>query len=479
MFAPTIPDSDSFEFTIFTPADDGDFTTLTLPQLNNHIRRSTRTLRNRLQSIYTDSLFVAAVARTYSLPLIPNARAGDWYVPPLQRAVGGSTYFKSTDGHTNEWGFSLRRLNLGLLSIAGEHNGAIIVDSTRRGKRLRRRIRLGDILLISKRFPDSLAKTVPIWISVLNAALFPELFPAPVLYTSPLAVTPHEAAAIETLLPRFLREFLELGLDLAVLRGHVTKPLRPLFITPTSLLPSEAPQFEEFTPLVLVTASRMMKGEGTEGEYIQGAGDDHEGWASTSGLTPGIFWAHHESILAADEETISTVVSAAVTAGVGDSMGEEEGITLVKPTGNIFIAPLQAMARGSFATSVVVNCSLAPLSLVAISTPIPPGKRGNKALRLAAPGLITDLTDAVAAGRNIFFVCDSGNDVAPAVALIFLSLFYDDDGTTPPLLPGRADRRVQVRMYGSRETRSIKRTSSDDWRGYWRPDRRRIQRGAC
>ncbi|KAF8246339.1 initiator tRNA phosphoribosyl transferase [Wilcoxina mikolae CBS 423.85] len=416
MYQLPIPDSPSFEFTVFTPStadDDSDFTTPTLPQLNNHIRRSTRSLRNRLHSIFTDSLFVAAVARAYSLPLIPNARAGDWYVPPLQRAVGGSTYFKSTDGHTNEWGFSLRRLNLGLLSIAGEHNGAILVDSTRRGKR----------------FPDSLAKTVPIWISVLNAALFPDLFPTPILYTSPLAVSPHEAAAIEKLLPRFLREFLELGLDLAVLRGHITKPLRPLFITPASPLPSEAPQFEEFTPLVLVTASRMMKGEGTEGEYIQGAGDDHEGWASTSGLTSGIFWAHHESILAADEDGISAAVSAAVTAGVANLAGEAEGITLVKPTDNIFISSLATMTRGNLTTSVIVNCSHTPLPQATINTPIPPGKRGNKALRLAAPGLITDLTDAVAGGRNIVFICDSGDDVAPAVALILLSLYYNHDGT--------------------------------------------------
>jgi tRNA A64-2'-O-ribosylphosphate transferase len=191
----------------------------------------------------------------------------------------------------------------------------------------------------------------------------------------------------------------------------------------------------------------MMKCEGTEGEYIQGAGDDHEGWASTSGLTPGIFWLHHESILAADEDGISAAVSAAVTAGVAESVGkEEEGITLVKPTGNIFISSLAAMTRGNLITSVIVNCSHTPLPQVTINVPIPSGKRGNKALRLAAPGLITDLTDTIAGGRNIVFVCDSGDDVAPAVALIFLSLYYNHDGTpSPPLLSRkRADRSCAV-----------------------------------
>lgn len=38
-------------------------------------------------------------------------------------------------------------------------------------------------------------------------------------------------------------------------------------------------------PLVLVTASRVIKGEGVESEYIQGAGDDHEGWATVNSIS--------------------------------------------------------------------------------------------------------------------------------------------------------------------------------------------------
>lgn len=41
----------------------------------------------------------------------------------------------------------------------------------------------------------------------------------------------------------------------------------------------------DFVPLVLVTASRMVKGEGVESEYIQGAGDDHEGWATVNSIS--------------------------------------------------------------------------------------------------------------------------------------------------------------------------------------------------
>lgn len=73
-----------------------------------------------------------------------------------------------------------------------------------------------------------------------------------------------------------------LGLDLDTIKLLLPKPLRPIWVTPDSSLPSFPPEFVDFMPLVLVTASRVVKGEGVESEYIQGAGDDHEGWAAVS-----------------------------------------------------------------------------------------------------------------------------------------------------------------------------------------------------
>ena len=42
-----------------------------------------------------------------------------------QREAWGSAYFKSTDGHTGEWSFSLRRLNLQLFEVIGTCNGYV------------------------------------------------------------------------------------------------------------------------------------------------------------------------------------------------------------------------------------------------------------------------------------------------------------------------------------------------------------------
>ena len=53
--------------------------------------------------------------------MIANERCGSWYVEP--RLKKGSAYFKSTDGHWGQWGFSLRRLNLEVLKLAGGGGG--------------------------------------------------------------------------------------------------------------------------------------------------------------------------------------------------------------------------------------------------------------------------------------------------------------------------------------------------------------------
>ena len=42
-----------------------------------------------------------------------RGRCGGW----------GGAYFKSTDGHFGTWSFSLKRLNLGVLSVLGEFGG--------------------------------------------------------------------------------------------------------------------------------------------------------------------------------------------------------------------------------------------------------------------------------------------------------------------------------------------------------------------
>lgn len=87
----------------------------------SELRRSTLSIHNHLRSIAADADFVARAAEAYGRPLVANERCGSWYMPPAKKHA--SCYFKSTDGHPGQWGFSLRRLNLHLLDLIGAGDG--------------------------------------------------------------------------------------------------------------------------------------------------------------------------------------------------------------------------------------------------------------------------------------------------------------------------------------------------------------------
>ncbi len=93
----------------------------TLSHILGEIKRANLSIPNRLRSISQDAAFVDKVADAVGLPLVANERCGSWYIDPARKE--GSAYFKSTDGHTGQWKFSGRRLNLHLAGLVGERGG--------------------------------------------------------------------------------------------------------------------------------------------------------------------------------------------------------------------------------------------------------------------------------------------------------------------------------------------------------------------
>lgn len=238
-----------------------------------------------------------------------------------------------------------------------------------------------------------------------------------------------------------------LGLDLSPIKLLFLKPLRPIWVTPESPLPLSPPEFTDFMPLVLVTASRVIRGEGVESEYIQGAGDDHEGWAAVSyislprpcmvanstpykesGLTPAIFWENHELLLRASEDELLDLVRSIVKSS--DISDGSLSATLVKPTKTIYVGSLASAKTHGGDYEVIVNCSAKPFggdgAFRVIDFPIPEGKKGAGFLRTNLQNIIGLLDKNV--GEKIIFACLSGNDMAPAIALVILCLYYDNEG---------------------------------------------------
>lgn len=271
------------------------------------IRKISRTPSNRLLSIEEDALVVRRVVERWPhLELVANLRCGAWYTPPALTAA--TSYFKSTDGHTSQWSFSLKRNNLHLLPLISRMGGIIVADSTRRGKRL----------------PDALSKTIPIWCAVINLASSKKYgfqWDRAGLHTPPETVSSSEHAQIEAKLPVWADALLASDLEVPPL----SKPLHPIFVTPASL--DDLPDLNnmDFHPVVCLSVSRQTKGgmayahsssvPGRTFVYMQGAGDDHENWAL--GLTPATWWDevnHMELLKAEDEEMEHLIVSLAAQA---------------------------------------------------------------------------------------------------------------------------------------------------------------------
>lgn len=288
-----------------------------------------------------------------------------------------------------------------------------MVDSTRRGKR----------------FPDSLAKTVPIWIAVMNKILFPNLTHK--LHVTPLAVSQEEVDKISQRLPGFVEDFIKLNLDVSHLKKSITRPMRPLFVCPDSTLPFSPPSYEAFIPIVLVSASRRMEGQGMEGEYIQGAGDDHEGWASESGLTPALFWENVDAIMDTPDDEMLEMIKSLPPPKVTDS---ETAGCLIGPTQNIYLASV-ASVKNKHTNGCVVNCTKDAIpegaaSLI-ITFPLDSGKKAAKDIRLKLESLLENLEKPVSSGESVVFVCETGDDVAPVIALACLCRYYDENGESP------------------------------------------------
>lgn len=91
----------------------------------SELRKELQDLYNRIHSIAEDAAFVDQVFQSYPrLPLIPNMRCGAWYTDP-DTASNERAYFKSTDGHTGNWSFNLRRPNLHVLPLICAHAGFV------------------------------------------------------------------------------------------------------------------------------------------------------------------------------------------------------------------------------------------------------------------------------------------------------------------------------------------------------------------
>jgi tRNA A64-2'-O-ribosylphosphate transferase len=288
--------------------------------------------------------------------------------------------------------------------------------------------------------PDALSKTIPIWCAVVNSFLFPT--ECNKLYTPRNVVSESEHAQITALLPSFLESLRSLEISSIGLRSQITKPLRPMWITPESQLSAESQIFSNFHPIICCTISRRVSGgEVSEGGYIQGAGDDTENWAY--GLTPSIYWRNQRTLLSTPENDVRALIESLVEAAADIKLGEGQ-IRCLKPTSLLYIAPLLA----AFPPEEDPSCLIMILPKVTerdtwrisssrLEVGLGPHKKGSRNLREALQTITdfandfwsrTDFERGEGSDRPIMITCESGKDLSIGVALALTCLFFDGEG---------------------------------------------------
>jgi tRNA A64-2'-O-ribosylphosphate transferase len=268
-------------------------------------------IRNRLLSIQYDvETFVnPQLSRLSHYPVIANDRCGTWYHVSGGAATptGGRKtccYFKSTDGHVGSWNFSLKRLNLTVITSVSKAGGCMILDAS-----------------VRKEFPDSLSRTIPIWACVMNRFVTKlrqecnQLPPPPgpfwdhSFYSPDGIVTEQEHTTIENLIDGHVEALYSSGaiVNPKKLMDTLTKPLRPCWISSTREIDTKLD--DRYFSIICISCSSLSYPREHSFSYLPGAADDEESWSRK--LTPELFWNHHNAILAAPNcaEAVDTIVS--------------------------------------------------------------------------------------------------------------------------------------------------------------------------
>ncbi|KAE8675927.1 cytochrome b5-like [Hibiscus syriacus] len=387
------------------------------------IKRKDNSLYNALRPIYDDSIFIGEVSQLWpQLPLVANLRCGLWYSPKFHFTC----YFKSTDGHTNNWYFNTSRLNFHIAPLAGQKGGCFIVDSTRRGKR----------------FPDGFRyrRYSVDWDCSLHL---------------PLWVSDMEKAAIEDRLEGWTKDLEASGADIATFASCL---LRPLWISQRTVIwINEVPDYDswDFTPIILVSTSspsgvtqHRMTSE-FSWNYIPGVGDDEESWAR--GLSPKLFWNHPYDLISAGPDSCNQKVADIVEKDrvYRAQRGQNAPQTTAKPSvsgGSPNLPCLEPQLcsdifRASIPTEhasnvdCILNCDQWPISVhhqkagAHLFLPIVNSKMGRFSLFDNLSSAVTFAHSNLTKGRTLLICCHDGEDISVCFCLAFLISLFDDEGS--------------------------------------------------
>lgn len=168
----------------------------------------------------------------------------------------------------------------------------------------------------------------------------------------------------------------------------------------------------------------------SEGGYIQGAGDDSEGWAH--GLTPPVFWEHRALLKSTPEEELPSLIGELVAGH--DQSSTSHNAARIAPTANLFIGAAVKEAEANM-YDLVIDCNASSVdqqegSSKKLTLGCASAKLGSRDLRKS----LDRVRDFVAgqfgedSSRSLLVTCETGKDLSAGTLLAIICLFYNDQG---------------------------------------------------
>jgi tRNA A64-2'-O-ribosylphosphate transferase len=285
--------------------------------------------------------------------------------------------------------------------------------------------------------PDALSKTVPIWVTVLNRLLFPDMSECHSLHVPTDVVSASEKQQIESRLEDFLAQVKTLDLGLVGFRAQLGgRPMKCIWQRPGDTADFDAGGADQSNTVVLCTASNRASTErSTDVHYIQGAADDHETWSL--GLNAAAFWAHSEQLLSCSEQDLPELVASILDKSPGEHIVDRP--VLIKPTNFMWLASEASAELHAADFDIIVSCTTKPNEIIAknfqkryICLTCTTGKVGSRQLRAELTKILVlpELIDAATGGTSprILVTCQSGIDLAVGTALAILCRFGTPTG---------------------------------------------------
>lgn len=168
----------------------------------------------------------------------------------------------------------------------------------------------------------------------------------------------------------------------------------------------------------------------SEGGYIQGAGDDSEGWSH--GLTPPVFWANKATLFRTPEEDLPEVIENLLQEHRKEGTGQQA--TRVAPTQNLYIGQTDPRLNNGSLYDLIIDCNGDPAASEENPKRLNLGcghsKLGSRDLRKSLDKVQAFVGSQLASNpsQSLLVSCESGKDLAGGALLAILCLFYTDDG---------------------------------------------------